>query len=211
MRVKIALAIASLLFIGTTMVASSEVSVGVKTGDWIEYQVTVTGTPPEKHDVTWAKMEVATVQGTQITLDIEVEFSDGTIEPQKATLNLETGQLGDDFIIPANLNISDVFFDKNIGNITITGVEEGTYAGITRSVVMAATSETKYSWDQTTGVLLEGTSQYPEYTMHSIVDKTNLWQPHVLGLKPVVFYAFVIGVVVLVVIVLSVSIIRRRK
>lgn len=211
MRLKIALAIASLLFLATTRVASSEVSVGVKTGDWIEYQVTVTGTPPEKHDVTWAKMEVVTVQGTQITLDIEVKFSDGTIEPQKATLNLETGQLGDDFIIPANLNISNVFFDKNIGNITITGVEEGTYAGITRSVVMAATSETKYSWDQTTGILLEGTSQYPEYTMHSIVDKTNLWQPNVLGLEPVVFSAFVIGVVVLVVVVLSVSIIRRRK
>jgi hypothetical protein len=211
MHVKFALAIASLLFLATARIASGEVSVGVKTGDWIEYQVTVTGAPPEKHDVTWAKMEVDTVQGTQITLDIEVKFSDGTLEPQKATLNLETGQLGDDFIIPANLNVSDVFFDKNMGNITITDVEEGTYAGATRSVVIAATSETKYYWDQTTGVLLEGVSQYSEYKMHSVVDKTNLWQPQVLGLEPVVFYAVIVGVVLLVVGVLSVSVIRRKK
>ena len=31
---------------------SAEISVGVKQGDWIEYQVSYTGTPAEGHDVT---------------------------------------------------------------------------------------------------------------------------------------------------------------
>jgi hypothetical protein len=35
---------------------SAEISVGVKQGDWIEYQVAFVGAPPESHDVTWAKM-----------------------------------------------------------------------------------------------------------------------------------------------------------
>ena len=211
MRVKIILAAASLLFLVTAGVALGAVSVGVKTGDWIESNVSVTGTPAEQHDVTWARMEVNAVHGTQIGLNISVKFSDGTLEPQTATLNLETGQLGDDFIIPANLNVGDVFFDKNVGNITISGVEEKTYAGATRSVVTAATSETTYYWDQTTGVLVEGISQYPEYTMHSVVDKTNLWQPQTLGLDPTVFYAVVIGAVALIVIVLVVFVVRRKK
>jgi len=211
MRKKFILAAASLLFLVTAGVVLGAVSVGVKTGDWIEYNVTVTGTPAEQHDVTWARMEVDTVQGTQIGLNITVKFSDGTLEPQTATLNLETGQLGDDFIIPANLNVGDVFFDKNVGNITISGVEEKTYAGVTRSVVTAATSETTYYWDQTTGVLVEGVSQYPEYTMHSVVDQTNLWQPQMLGLDPTVFYAVVIGAVALIAIVLAVFIVRRKK
>jgi hypothetical protein len=208
---KFVLAIASLMFLVTTGVVLAEILVGVKTGDWIEYQVTFTGAPPEKHDVTWAKMEVETVQGTQINLKIEVKFSDGTLEPQTATLNLETGELGDDFIIPANLNVGDVFFDKNMGNITISGVEERTYAGATRTVVHAATSETTYYWDQATGVLVEGISQFPEYTMNSIVDKTNIWQPQPVGLDPTVFYALAIGATVLIAVVLAFLIVRRKK
>jgi hypothetical protein len=211
MRKKFILAVASLLLLVTIGVVLGEVSVGVKTGDWIEYNVVVTGSPAEKHDVTWARMEVDAVQGTQIDLNITVKFSDGTLDPQTATLNLETGQLGDDFIIPSNLNVGDVFFDKNVGNITISGVEEKTYVGVTRNVVTAATSETTYYWDQTTGVLVEGVSQYPEYTMHSIVDKTNLWQPQTLGLDPTVFYAVVIGVAAFIVVVLVVFIVRRKK
>lgn len=211
MRKKFILVVASLFFLVTAGVVVGEFSVGVKTGDWIEYNVSVTGSPAEKHDVTWARMEVYAVQGSQIDLNITVKFSDGTLEPQTATLNLETGQLGDDFIIPANLNVGDVFFDKNIGNITISGVEEKTYAGVTRSVMTAATSETTYYWDQATGVLVEGISHYPEYTMHSIVDKTNLWQSQVQGLNPTVFFAMVIGAVALIVVVLTVFVMRRKK
>jgi hypothetical protein len=211
MRKKFILVVASLLFLVTIGVVLGEVLVGVKTGDWIEYNVSVTGSPAEKHDVTWARMEIDTVQGTQIDLNITVKFSDGTLEPQTATLNLETGQLGDDFIIPANLNVGDVFFDKNVGNITISGVEEKTYASVTRSVITAATSETTYYWDQATGVLVEGFSQYSEYAMHSVVDKTNLWQSQVLGLDPTVFYAVVIGAVTLIAVVLAVFIFKRKK
>jgi hypothetical protein len=211
MRKKFILVVASLFFLVTAGVVVGEFSVGVKTGDWIEYNVSFTGSPAEKHDVTWARMEVYAVQGSQIDLNITVKFSDGTLEPQTATLNLETGQLGDDFIIPANLNVGDVFFDKNVGNITISGVEEKTYAGVTRNVITAATSETTYYWDQATGVLVEGISHYPEYTMHSIVNKTNLWQSQVQGLNPTVFYAMVIGGVALIVVVLTVFIMRRKK
>jgi hypothetical protein len=211
MRKKFILVVASLFFLVTAGVVVGEFSVGVKTGDWIEYTVSVTGSPAEKHDVTWARMEVYAVQGSQIDLNITVKFSDGTLEPQTATLNLETGQLGDDFIIPANLNVGDVFFDKNVGNITISGVEEKTYASVTRNVITAATSETTYYWDHATGVLVEGISHYPEYTMHSIVDKTNLWQSKVQGLNPIVFYAMVIGAVALITMVLTVFIMRRKK
>jgi hypothetical protein len=191
--------------------AIAEISVGVKKGDWIEYQVTFTGVPEEKHDVKWAKMEIENVEGTQINLKVTVKFSDGTVEPQTVTLNLETGQLGDDFIIPANLNSGDTFFDKNVGNITISGVEERTYAGATRTVMHAAISETTYYWDKATGVLVEGISQFPEYTMNSMVDKTNIWQPQLFGLNPALFYALVSGLALLGGVVVAFLIFRRKK
>ena len=189
----------------------AEISVGVKKGDWIEYQVTYTGTPTEGHDVTWARMEIKDVQGKNISVDITVDHSNGTREGMTITLNLETGQLGDDFVIPANLNSSDTFFDKNVGNITISSVEERTYAGATRAVAHATTPETSYYWDKATGILVEGNSQFPAYTMNTIVDKTNIWQPQLLGLDPTVFYALVIGTTALIVVALAFLIARRKK
>jgi len=189
----------------------AEISVGAKKGDWIEYQVTYTGTPTEGHDVTWAKMEIKDVQGKSMSVEITVEYSNGTQEAMTTTLNLETGQLGDDFIIPANLNSGDTFFDKNVGNITISSVEERPYAGATRTVAHAVTAETTYYWDKVTGVLVEGNSQFPEYTMNTIVDKTNIWQPQLLGLDPTVFYALVIGASVLIVVVLAFLIAGKKK
>jgi len=191
--------------------AIAEISVGVKKGDWIEYQVAYTGTPTEGHDVTWARMEIKDVQGKSVSVEIIVKYSNGTQEAVTVTLNLETGQLGDDFVIPANLNSGDTFFDKNVGNITISSVEERTYAGVTRTVVHAATSETSYYWDKATGILVEGYSQFPEYTMNTIVDKTNMWQPQLMGLDSTVFYALVIGATVLIVALLAFFIVKRKK
>ena len=189
----------------------AEVSVGMKTGEWIEYQVTYTGTPTEGHDVTWARMEIKDIQGKSVSVEITVKYSNGTLEIVTATLNLETGLLGDEFIIPADLNSGDTFFDKNVGNITISSVEERTYAGVTRTVVHAATSETSYYWDKATGILVEGYSQFPEYTMNTIVDKTNMWQPQLMGLDSTVFYALVIGATVLIVALLAFFIVKRKK
>ncbi|MBN1244068.1 hypothetical protein JXA31_00570 [Candidatus Bathyarchaeota archaeon] len=146
-----------------------------------------------------------------MSVEITAEYSNGTQEAMTTTLNLETGQLGDDFIIPANLNSGDTFFDKNVGNITISSVEERTYAGATRTVAHAVTAETTYYWDKATGVLVEGNSQFPEYTMNTIVDKTNIWQPQLLGLDPTVFYALVIGASVLIVVVLAFLIAGKKK
>jgi hypothetical protein len=199
-----------LVFVSTCDVIA-EIAVGVKKGDWIEYQVTYTGTPAEGHDVTWAKMEIKDLQGKSVSVEITARYSNGTTEKITVTLNLETGQLGDDFIIPANLNSGDTFFDKNVGNITISSVEERSYVGATRTVVNAATSETTYYWDKATGVLVEGISQFSDYTMKTTADKTNMWQPQILGLDPTVFYGFLIGVSAVIVIAIALFIVRRRS
>lgn len=122
----------------------SDVSVGVKEGDWIEYQAVFTGTPPEGHEVTWARSDVVDVQGKVISLNITKEFADGTLLNDTITLNLETGQLGDAFIIPANLNKGDTFLDTYRGNMTISAVEARTYAGAARTVVSATTTGSTY-------------------------------------------------------------------
>jgi hypothetical protein len=210
---KLALTIALLIVLvaSAPIVFSAEISVGVKQGDWIEYQVTFTGTPPEGHAVTWARMDAVSVQGKNITLAVAAKQSDGSWLNETVQLNLEIGQLGDDFIIPANLNSGDTFFDKGHGNITISGVEERTYADAKRTIVSETAQQTTYYWDKATGVLVEGNSSYTDFAMYTKVDKTNMWQPETVGPDSTVFYVLAIGATVIIVAVIAVLFLRRRK
>ena len=179
-------------------VASAEIVVGVKEGDWIEYEVTCTGNVPAEHDVNGAKIEIVGVDEKKINITITLTYSDGREETTTATLNLETGQIGDSFIIPANLSEGDPFWEQKEGNITISGVERRTVADAKRSVVYANTSQTMFYWDKSTGFLVEATSTYPDFTMITKAEKTNMWQPQTFGIDPIfpiVTIAIVIGAV----------------
>ena len=189
-------------------VGFADVSVGVKKGDWIEYQVNASGNPPEDYTIKWARMEVTDVQDTAISLDIQSQLLNGTIFPEHITLNLATGVLGDDFVIPKNLNVGNQFYDSSQGNITVTGVEQRTAAGAQRTVISAATNVTTFYWDKETGILVAATSNMPTYTMVTETNGTNIWQPQTLGLEQTVFYVLVLAVLAIIV---AVLVWRRRK
>ena len=183
-------------------VVYAEIAVGVKEGDWIEYSVTSTGNVPAEHDVTGAKIEITGLDEKTIDIQITSKFSDGREETLTATLNLETGQIGDSFIIPANLDTGDTFLEQTEGTITISGVEEKTYAGAKRTTVYATTSITEFRWDRSTGFLVEATSAYPEFTIITKAENTNMWQTQTFGVDlivPIVLVATVIGAVLAIV------------
>jgi hypothetical protein len=187
----------------------ADLSVGVKKGDWIEYSVTSAGSPGQGHDIIWARMEIIEAKDTSISVSITSRYPNGSTEIFNSTLNLQTGKLIDDFIIPSNLNSGDSFLDQNIGNITISNVGEYVYAGATRTVLYAATNQNSYVWDQVTGVSVETTSKQPDYSMHTIVLDTNLWQPTVnLDLTVLILITFV---VVIELIATGVIVLKHRK
>ncbi len=178
-----------LLFLLTVNAAFVGVSVGVKKGDWIEYSVTTTGTPIEGHDVTWARMEILEVKGTDITVNVTTKARNGTFESGIMDLNPAEGRVGVWFIIPANLNPGDTFFDAYSGrNVTIEGSKERTIAGAMRTVTHATTPERIKSWDKSTGVFVESIDTLQNYTLNAIADKTNMWASQIFGLDPLYFY-----------------------
>jgi hypothetical protein len=189
--------------------ASADLLVGVKENSWIEYQVALTGLPPPDHEVVWARMEIKSVQGKIINLNVTTKLNNGTSLHDNVILNLETGQLGDNFIIPANLTTGDTFLDQYHGNITISGVEKRSYAGAKRTVVYASTTHSIYYWDKLTGVLVEGISEFSEYSIHSITEKTNIWQPEIFDLEPIVF--FIVLLIATILIIAALAFLRLRK
>jgi len=108
------------------------------------------------------------------------------------------------------LNTGDTFYDKNEGNIKISGAEVRTYAGATRTVVYANTSQTKFYWDTSTGILVEAFSSYTDYSMHTTADKTNMWQTQIFGLDSNLFYALLIAAVAILAVIIF-FVIRRKK
>ncbi len=173
----VAVAVCVVLVCFFVAASASELVISVESGNYIEYNVTYTGTLSAGHDVTWARMEILSVQNPNITVSITSRFKDNTNETSNYTLNLQTGHLIDDFIIPANLNVGDSFRDENLGNVTIQKEENQTYAGAERTVLSSTVGNNTYVWDQLTGVSVEGTSQTSLYTIHTLVSATNMWQP----------------------------------
>ena len=173
-----------------------DVAVGVKKGDWIQYNANVRGTPPEDLNVKWISMNVTDVAGTTIGLDIQTLYSNGTLYPAHITLNLATGVLGDDYVIPKNLNVGDQFYDKYQGNITISSTEQIDVAGAERTVVLAATNYTHYVWDQETGVLVAATTHEPDFTITTATNSTNIWQPDIAGFQSGLFYPVIVVVAI---------------
>jgi len=207
--------ITALLLIGLAALPTSTaygLSIGVKQGDWIAYNVSVTGDMPG-HDAQWARMDVVSVQGSVINTNMTTQFTNGTYLYENITLNLETGQLGDDFFIPAHLSPGDTFYDAHAGNIAISSSEQRTYAGAQRTVLLGHTDVTSFVWDKQTGILVEAYSNYSSinFTMKTVTSKTNIWQPQTSALDATTLAYFLIAVVVTVIVIDALLVWRRKR
>jgi len=164
-----------ILLLSNFSVISTDLEVGIKKGNWIEYNVSYSGSLNKSHEVNWARMEILEVQGTTISVSIYSKHPDESIENSNYTLNLETGYLIDNFIIPANLNKGESFFDEKFGEVIIKKEENKQYAGATRTIISSTIENNTYYWDKSTGVSVEGISQTAEYSIHTIATDTNMW------------------------------------
>jgi hypothetical protein len=217
----LAFALTVLIVTALFAVASADVSVGVKKGDWIEYQVTVKGNPPPRYNVTWASINVTSVQSENIGLYILTRFTNGSLLVENVTVNLVT-RPGDSFVIPSNLNPGEAFYNQFLGgNVTITDVVQRTVLGAERTLVQGSTNVTTYYWDRQTGILVQANTVEPVgyntgfgiskgFTVFTKTIGTNIWQPQILGLDLNVFYALIVVVVVALVAIVAIFVWRKR-
>jgi len=199
----------------TTQLANSEYAIGVKPGDWIEYHVSTTGTPPDEKHIVWARTEILDVSGDAFKANTTGQAPNGTYSSFIRTFNFTAGEVSAWIIIPANLNPGDSFYDGyDKRNYTIQGEQQEIIAGATRTVTYLNNSMGRYKqWDKATGVFVETIDNVGNYTVDATAFATNMWSPQILGLDQNVFYAVVGGVIVVVVIVavLIVFYARRKK
>jgi uncharacterized membrane protein YozB (DUF420 family) len=226
----LAIMIVSVSIIASPALAYDEPSVGVKEGDWIEYDISVAGTGalPPTHDVRWMRMEILPVQGAAFSVNLTARYANGTLGSAIWKFNFTEGNVGGWMIIPSNLGAGDTFYDSAIQfgkpvNVTIQRQEQKTVLGASRTVTYGNDSFRHKEWDKATGMFV-GSSEHvknvtnkagwyiEDLTVTIQATATNMWGPQILGLNHSVFYALVAVSIVLAVLMLSsVMVVARRK
>jgi hypothetical protein len=191
--------------------AFADAVVGVKKGDWVEYNATFTGKPPAEHDVVWAKMEVLGVEGQRVNATFESRLANGTMLNVTEDLDFATGKFIDMFIIPAGQNAGDSFYAHNVGVITIDSVNVRPVAGAARTIVHAVAEDTQWFWDRATGVVVEAYTTNSVYTLDTVAVATGLWSQQILGFDEPFFYALLIVAAIVIVMALVLGVRRKRK
>jgi len=206
-----------------------EPTVGVKEGDWIEYNITVSGrgTPPPTHDVRWMRIAVLEVDGAAFSVNLTARYANGTLGSAIWKFNFTEGNVGGWIIIPSNLCAGDKFFDSSIHNhkpvnVTIQGESQKNVLGAPRAVTWGNDSFRHKEWDKATGVFVGSSETYrnvtnkdgwyiEDLTVTIDATTTNMWSPQpIMELNPAAFYAWVIGGV-LTVSISAVIVVRRKK
>jgi len=165
--------------------------VGVRTGDWMRLEYTITGWSgldylpyPE-----WLELEFISVEGTSASVEEKIGMSDGTELSATVPVDLTTGS-GEafelaGFVIPSNLRRGDSVYITGYGDVTIEGETTRTYAGARRRVVYASISQSvpyqgeiklAYYWDKLTGVVVEASATAGGMTVTGNVTETNMWE-----------------------------------
>ena len=226
----ILLSIVIVSIVASVAVVYSVPLVGVNEGDWIEYDVSMSGkgSMPPTHDVRWFRIEVLPVEGAAFSVNLTSRYANGTVGSAVWKFNFTEGNVEGWIIIPANLGEGDQFYDYSIHtgvpvNVTIQDEEQKTVLGATRAVTYGKDSLRHKEWDKATGVFIGTTEFYKNVTTRTgwyIEDltvtvkaaATNMWSPQISGLDQTTFYAIVTVVVVAVVILVSaVAVVMRKK
>lgn len=179
---------------------AAEYAFVVKSGDYVVWKSSIAGRPIR--NVTGARMDILDVDNELFIAKVRIStyYANGTVNVASNLLNERWGKLGNDELIPHNLNVGDQFYDQYVGNITINGIGRLNFGGATRTVMFATVRNTSYTWDRETGLLVNVTSSYNRNNTKSVINtqmtSTNVWEPDILGIQPTQFYEVVVGVVI---------------
>lgn len=225
----LAILIVSISLIVSPVFASNELHVGVKEGDWVEYNITIEGigTAPPTHDVRWMRMEVLKVDGDAFSVNLTARYANGTVGSAVWKYNFTEGNVGGWTIIPANLSPGEMFYDFSIhnntpANITIQREEQKIVLGATRTVTYGNDSIRHIKeWDKTTGFFIGSSeviqnvtnkdgSYNEDLTVTTEAVATNIWIPQIMG-NQAIFALVMSGVVTAGVILASAVVIYKKE
>jgi hypothetical protein len=160
---------------------------GIKAGDWIKLEYTITGWPAGQPCPEWLELEFVSVEGTSASVNVTLGMSD--CQELSGTVPVNLGEGGGEafglsgFVIPSNLGRGGSVYFSGYGDVSIEGETTRTYAGVSRRVVYASFSQSlpyqadmqlSYYWDKQTGVMVEASTIWGDVTIMCKATETNM-------------------------------------
>jgi hypothetical protein len=160
---------------------------GIKAGDWIKLEYTITGWPAGQPCPEWLELEFISVEGTSANVNVTLGMSD--CQELSGTVPVNLGEGGGEafglsgFVIPPNLRRGGSIYFSGYGDVSIEGETTRTYAGVSRRVVYASLSQSvpyqdavqlTYYWDKQTGVMVEASTIWGDVTAICKAIETNM-------------------------------------
>ena len=196
---------------------------GIKTGDWIKFEYTITGWPAGQPHPEWLELEFIGVEGTSASVNVTMRMSDG--QELRDTVPVDLGEGGGEafglsgFVIQTNLGRGDSVYFSGYGDVTIEGETTRTYAGVSRRVVYLSFSQSvppqsevqlRYYWDKETGVMVEASTTWEDMTATCKATETNMLEtaPATVGVE---WWLWVIIAVAVAAVAFAVYRLRKRK
>ena len=212
-------------------------AIGVKAGDWIEYDYTATNAPLGTTMSTWMKVEILSVEGTTVAVRLTMRMSNGTEGSENLTLDFArdlpygTGGtfdtfFGFGFVIPANSTVGkDYIYIVLLSPAfmlgkQIDGETTGTYAVASRTVVYATFSyigdrygnnPLEYYWDKQTGVMVEASATLNGMSVTAKATETNIWEAAPSGFPIEPIYLYILAALAIIIAVGAAAFIMRRR
>lgn len=225
------------------LVRAVEYNVGVKVGDWMKYgRFTVTwsgnGTEPsyvtDAKTVDWEKIEVESISGTTVSLNMTIHFNNGTQVSQSNDVDVKSNPMAlSSHLIASNLTTGDPISAQPVyppgsqsGAATVNETVTGRYAGASRNVnvynstgdYIGYAAEMRLYWDQSTGVMVEmylrepDTSSPGAYAEFSLkATETNMWSPDLLGTLSNNLIYIIAGIIIMIAVIAAAIVLRRKK
>jgi len=204
-----------LFYLATTASVSTGNSlVGIESGDWVKYSVTIGNLLPGSVVPIWMKIDFLNVQGTNITEVFTLHYPNGTELNETETLDLTVGgSVLPGFLIPANSNVGDSVNLAPTVNTTIANEFTKTYLGASRTVTSANITQygnaMTFYWDKLTGVMMELSMISGTQNALFIASETNIWTAGPLTINWL-FWTIII-IAFLATIVAAAFIMRKRR
>lgn len=182
--------------------SAEECEVGVKPGDWVEYEIDWISPPPSPYPV-WIRREILDVNSSVITVNITQQMADGAFTDETKLGDVANGTGASTMVfIPANLNPGDLVHMQGFDDVIITGETSKVYLGVERKVIYANFSSMGFDilifWDKEKGVALEVYSIRTNGAQGiTKVIKANLWKPESFDGNPLDFRILVLAIIII--------------
>ncbi|HXX88484.1 MAG TPA: NosD domain-containing protein, partial [Candidatus Acidoferrum sp.] len=156
------------------IVSAQSITVGVKKGDSIKYNVAYPESELPSRSTVWTKIDVLNVTGTSVTTLIVYHSRDGSETNETRTFEVDNSTYP--YVIPSDSQVGDTVY-VGAGPVVITGEGTCVFAGVSRTVLTATARVAGdewiyYCWDKQTGIML-GENCTGQYALNAA--ETNMW------------------------------------